>query len=227
MEAGLLFGALIAVIMLPFVVLLAVVVPLGIRAERARKATLRQWATARGWTFAESSRAHWTARLPGRNSRGLGVTMSGQLGGRWVTVADYSYQTSTSSSPSTTSTTTTTTHRFIVVLVLLDRAYPPIAVVSRGLLSQLGRAIFGDKPTATGNVLFDAQYRIVTPDPACAEALVGPLLIRAHIAKAVPHWSIVGAELLTCVPTSRKLRDPNLIPGYVAPLLHVAELLGR
>ncbi|WP_280495238.1 hypothetical protein [Nocardia asiatica] len=232
MEVGPVFGALIAMTVLPVVVLLAVVLPLSIRAERARKATLWQWATARGWTFAEGGRARWTARLPGRNSRGLGVTMTGQLGGRWVTVAEYSYQTTSSSSttrtsPTRTSTTRTSTHHFVVVLVLLDRAYPPVAVHSRGLLSQLGRAIFGDKPTATGNVLFDAQYRIVTSDPACAKALVGPALIEAHIARAVPHWSVVGAELLTCTPTSGRLRDPNLIPGYAAPLLRVAELLGR
>ncbi|MGK8485409.1 hypothetical protein [Nocardia asiatica] len=227
MEVGLVFGALIAMAVLPVVVVLAVALPLSIRAERARKAALWQWATARGWTFSEGGRAHWTARLPGRNSRGLGVTMTGQLGGRWVTVAEYSYQTTSFDSSSTTTSTTTTTHRFVVVVVLLDRAYPPVAVHSRGLLSQLGRAIFGDKPTATGNVLFDAQYRIVTPDPACAKALVGPALIEAHIARAVPHWSVVGAELLTCTPTSGRLRNPNRIPGYAAPLLRVAELLGR
>ncbi|WP_063016341.1 hypothetical protein [Nocardia niwae] len=229
MEAGQAMGVLIVTIFVSFVVLLAVAIPLAIRAERARKATLGQWAAAHGWTFAESGRAQWTARLPGRNSRGLGVTMSRQLGDRWVTVAEYSYRTTSSSSTSTTGTTstTTTTHHFVVVVVLLDRMYPPIEVLPRGLLSQLGRAMFGDKPTATGNVLFDSQYRIATADPGYAKAVVGPPLIDAHIARTVPPWSLVGAELLTFVRTSSALRDPSAIPGYAAPLLQVAELLGR
>lgn len=228
MEAEQVMGVLIVTVVVSFVVLLAVAIPLSIRAERSRKENFRQWAAAHGWAFAESGRAQWTARLPGRNSRGLGVTMSRQLGGRWVTVAEYLYRTSSSSTSTTgTTSTTTTTHHFVVVLVLLDRMYPPIEVLPRGLLSQLGRAMFGDKPTATGNVLFDSQYRIRTGDPGCAKALVGPPLIDAHLARAVPPWSLVGAELLTCVRVSGALRDPSAIPGYAAPLLHVAELLGR
>ncbi|BDT93714.1 hypothetical protein IFM12275_36900 [Nocardia sputorum] len=220
--------ALIVTIFGSVVVLLAIVIPLSISAERSRKETLRQWAAAHGWAFAESGRAQWAARLPGHNSRGLGVTMSRQIGGRWVTVAEYSYRTTSSTGSSTTdTTTTTTTHHFVVVLVLLDRMYPPIEVLPRGLLSQLGRAMFGDKPTTTGNVLFDSQYRIVTADPSYAKALVGPPLIDAHIARMVPPWSLAGAELLTFVKTSSALRDPSAIPGYAAPLLHVAELLGR
>ncbi|MFG3616754.1 hypothetical protein [Nocardia sp. NPDC047654] len=230
MEAGVVFLAVAAIFVLVCVLVLAV--RHSIRAERARKATLWHWATAQGWTFAESGRAPWTACLPGRNSRGLGVMVSGQFGGRWVAVAEYSYQTTSSSDFSTTrtrttTTSTTTTHRFVVVLVRLDRVYPPVAVVPRGLLSQLGRAMFGDKPTATGNALFDSRYRIVAADPACAKALIGPALIDAHIARTVPHWNIVGADLLTWIPVSSVLRDPSTIPGYVAPLLHVAELLGR
>ncbi|WP_067796773.1 hypothetical protein [Nocardia beijingensis] len=226
-------GVLIVMIFVSVVVLMAVAIPLSIHAELSRKAAIRQWAAANGWTFAESGRAQWTARLPGHNSRGLGVILSRQLGGRWVTVAEYSYRTTSSSSSSTTdcttttTTTTTTTHHFVVALVLLDRMYPPIGVVPRGMLSQMGRALFGDKPTATGNALFDSQYKIVTADPGCAKALLGPPLIGAHIARAVPPWTLAGAELLTYVRTSGALRDPTTIPGYVEPLLHVAELLGR
>ncbi|MGK8520971.1 hypothetical protein ACRS6B_05145 [Nocardia asteroides] len=228
MDGGLIFGVLLALPVALIVVLVALI-PIAIRAERARKAHLRDWATAHGWTFLERSRAPWTERLPGRNSRGLGITMTGPLGGRWVTVAEYSYQTTSSSGYSSTtySTTTTTTHRFFVILVLLDRMYPPVEVLPRGLFSKLGRAIFGDKPTATGNVLFDSRYRIATADPRCAEALIGPRLINAHITGAVPPWSLVGNELLTYIPTSGDLRDPTMIPGYAAPLLRVADLLGH
>jgi hypothetical protein len=222
MVAGLIIGVLVAVPVVLFVVLLAVL-PMAIHADRARRAILREWAAAHGWTYSASSRAPWTTRLPGRNGRGLGVTMSGQFGGRWVTVAEYSYRTTSSNGDSTT----TTTHRFIVVLVLLDRMYPPVGVYHRGLLSQLGRAMFGDKPTATGNVLFDSRFKIAAADPVCAKALVGPRLIDAHIARAVPQWSIVGAELLTCIPASGKLRDPNQVIDYAASLLRVADLLGH
>ncbi len=225
MEAGLtlaVLGVFGLLVVIP-VVFLAVVVPMSMRAERARKAVLWDWAVTHGWTFTERGRAAWTARLPGRNSRGLGVIVSGSLGGRWVTVAEYSYQTTSSSGDSTT----TTTHNFIVVLVVLDRMYPPVSVRHRGVFSQLGRAMFGDKPTATGYGLFDSQFRIDAQDPVCAKALVGPALIAAHTARTVPSWSLVGAELLTRIPTSGKLRDPNMIPGYAAQLLRVADLLGH
>ncbi|MGW5376217.1 hypothetical protein ACWESM_12295 [Nocardia sp. NPDC003999] len=77
-------------------------------------------------------------------------------------------------------------------------------------------------------MLFDSQYRIAAGDPGYARALVGPPLIAAHIARTVPPWILVGAELLTFVRTSAALRDPSAIPGYIAPLLRVAaELLGR
>jgi hypothetical protein len=203
--------------------LLVVVVPLSIRAERARKEALWRWATAHGWTFVESSRPPWASRLPSGHHGRVGVTLTGMLGGRWVTVADYSYQTTSTVADSTT----TTIHRFIVVLVQLDRPHPPVAVVGRGLVSQLGRALFGDRPTATGNVMFDSQFRITAADPKYAGWLVGPPLFAALIAGAVPQWSVVGTELLTYKATSHRLSDPSSIPWLAAPLLHVADLLGR
>ncbi|MFD7846891.1 hypothetical protein ACFV4K_28660 [Nocardia sp. NPDC059764] len=121
--------------------------------------------------------------------------------------------------------TTTHTHRFIVVLVLLDRPHPWLAVQRRGLMSQFGRALFGDKPTATGNVMFDAQYQISAADASHAKAMISPPLIAAHIANAVPQWTLQGNGLLGYFPAG-KFNDPNLIPGYAGPLLHVADLLG-
>ncbi|GAB0107193.1 hypothetical protein JMUB6875_61860 [Nocardia sp. JMUB6875] len=204
------------------VLVLIVVLPITLRVERDRKELIRGWAGLHGWMFQERSVAPWTARLPGRNRRGLGVTVTGQLGGRWVTVAEYSYETSSGSGESSS----TTTHRYIVAVVLLDRPHPPLAVRQRGLVSQFGRALFGDKPTATGNVLFDARFRIDAADPSHAKAMVGPNLVAAHIAGAVPQWSLVGNELLTYTPVSGKLRDPRQIPWYAGQLLHVADLLG-
>ncbi|MFE3953835.1 hypothetical protein ACFXPS_06565 [Nocardia sp. NPDC059091] len=218
MEAAVLvFGVLFGI---PLVLLMALL-PIAILAERDRKARLRDWAVVNGWTFQERSFAPWTARLPGRNPRGLGVTLTGRVGGRWVTVAEYSYETTSSTGESTT----TTTHRYLVALVLLDRPHPALAVRQRGLMSQFGRALFGDKPTATGNVLFDARFRIDAMAPAYAKAMVGPALVAAHIAGAVPQWSLVGSELLTFAPGG-KLKDPNLIPWFAGQLCQVADLLG-
>ncbi|WP_040815544.1 hypothetical protein [Nocardia concava] len=216
--AAIFFVALLAVPVL----LLIVFIPIAIHAERERKERIRGWAAAHGWMFRERSTAAFTARLPGRNRHGLGVTVTGQLGGRWVTVAEYSYQTTSGSGDSQS----TTTHHYIVALVLLDRPHPPLAVRQRGLVSQFGRALFGDKPTATGNVLFDAKFRIDAADPGHAKAMVGPNLVAAHIAGAVPQWSLVGNELLTYTSVSGKLKDPEQIPWYAGQLLHVADLLG-
>jgi hypothetical protein len=212
-------GMIGAAVLGGIIALVVVLVRNSQQQERVRKAVIWDWAVAHGWGFIEATRAPWTARLPGRNSRGLGVSLTGHIGGRWVTVSEYSYQ--------TTSDNSTTTHYFIAVVAQLDQMYPPIDVQQRGLFSQFGRALFGDKPTATGNVLFDSQFRIDTADPVYAKRMVTPRLIEAHIARAVPFWSLVGTELLTYVSTSGKLRDPNSIPGYAAPLLRVAALLGR
>ncbi|WP_433193162.1 hypothetical protein ACQP1G_31105 [Nocardia sp. CA-107356] len=207
------------------VVLLAVLIPLSIRAERARRAGLWQWATQHGWTFAESSRPPWMSRLPGHRRQRLGVTLTGQIGGRWVTVADYSYETTSTSTSGDSTHTTPHTHRFIAVVVLLDRPLPAASVRSRGAISKLGRSLFGDKPTATGYEFFDSRFRITAADPDYARWLVGKPLRDAHLAGAVPDWSLAGQELLMYTPG--QLRDPRAIPALAGPLNQVADLLGR
>ncbi|MFE2957908.1 hypothetical protein [Nocardia tengchongensis] len=199
---------------------LLLVVTLGIvsaQRDRERKARVWQWAVTNGWQFQEGIAAPWTDRLPGRNRRGLGLVLTGMMGGRWVTVAEYSYQTSDSDG--------TTTHRYIVVRVMLDRPHPWLAVERRGLVSQFGRALFGDKPGATGNVMFDSRYRIATANAAHAKAAISPALIDAHLTGWLPYWSLLGNELLACTSTG-KIKDPNQIPSYAGSLLRVADLLG-
>lgn len=198
-----------------------VVIPLAIRAEQNRRNALRHWGMANGWWVTERSRLPpWASRLPGRRSRTMGMMLSTRIGGRVVTIADYSYKTTSGSGDSQS----TKTHHYIVVLVQLERAHSPVAVQTRGVLSRLGRELFGERPTATGHVGFDALFRITGPDPAYAKWLVGPQLIGAHLAGAVPVWSVVGPDLLTY--RVGRLGDPNLIPGMVGPLLRVADLLG-
>ncbi|MFX0574798.1 hypothetical protein [Nocardia nepalensis] len=220
-EASIVITLIAGVPIALIITLLVVLIPLSIRAERARRAALWQWATEHGWTFAENVRPHWISRLPGGRRERIGVMMTGKIGGRWVTVADYSYQTTSSSGD----TTTTHTHHFIAVVVLLDRPLPPTAVHTRGAISKLGRSMFGDSPNATGDEWFDAQFRIATADPDYGRWLVGKPLRDAHVAGAVPTWSIAGQELLTYTPG--QLHHPDTIPTLAAPLNHVADLLGR
>lgn len=206
-----------------FVVVVAVVlIPIAIRSERRRRQRFENWAAAHGWTYALRPRADWAARMPGHSRRSVGIALTGGLGGRWVTVADYSYQTSSSSGDGSSSTTT---HHFIAVVVFLDRPHPRTAVVDRGPLSKLGRSLFGDKPTATADPLFDARFRITADDPDYARWLIGPPLIAAHLTGTIPTWSVAGNELLAF--QHGHLRNPESVPDLAAPLLRVADLLGR
>ncbi|MEU1205632.1 hypothetical protein [Nocardia sp. NPDC005825] len=182
-------------------------------ADRERKERLWQWARANGWQIQEHALVPWTDRLPGRRRQGLGVMVTGMIGGRWVTIAEYTY------------TDTETTQHYVVVRIMLDRPHPSVAVERRGLGSQFERALFGDKPTATGNVLFDSCYAITAPDRSAAKTLVGPPLIAAHIEGRLPSWSLLGNELLTYT-TAGKFQHPNQILAYAGPLLRVADLLG-
>ncbi|MFI6166115.1 hypothetical protein ACIBCN_04940 [Nocardia sp. NPDC051052] len=223
MNSVVLFIGLGVVLMVGLLIVFAV---LSIHAERQRRNRLQAWTTANGWSFTQHARADWTARLPGRNKGGLGAMLTGPMGGRWVTVADYHYTTtSTSYSSDNSSTTSTTKHHYIAVVVQLHRPYLPIAVEPRGLLSQLGRSLFGDKPTATGNAAFDARLRIRTSDPNYARWLISKPLIDAHVANVAPPWSLAGQDLLSY--RTGRLQNPEQIPALAAPLLHIADLLPR
>jgi hypothetical protein len=162
------------------------------------------------------------ARLPGRNRRGVSLLISGVVSGRPVSVAEYSYRTSSRNSDGTDSTTT---HHYIVTGVRLDTQYAPIAVVSRGALSRLGRNVFGDNAAATGHDGFDREFRVDTKDPALARTLLGPALIAEHLADRVPDWSLAGLDLLTWQPG--QIKDPDQIATLAARLVRVTELMGR
>lgn len=210
---------------------LAVVAPVVLilvtmRNDQQRRNALWEWTTANSWTCTQNAHANWTARLPGGTKGRLGLAMTGQLGGRWVTVADYYHQTTRTTFDSDNNPSKkVTTHHYNVVVVHLDRPYPPIAVVPRSPLSQLARAAFGDKPTATGNSDFDSRYRIHTSEPDYARWLIGKPLIDAHLSGTATHWSLSGHELLTY--HAGRLQNPDAIPALAAPLLHIANLLPR
>jgi len=212
------------------VALVVVAVVVSARKERQRREALRQWAWRSGWAYAERPATEWTSRLPGRNRRGVSLMLSGVVANFPVSVAEYTYtETRSSSTPgssgTSSSSTSTTTYHFVVVVVRLPRPGPAVEVVPRHGLSKLGRAMFGDKPTAIGYEPFDRAFRIGSRDPVAGRHLVGPLLAREHVAGQVPPWSLYGADLLTC--QRGRIGDPTSIPGLAAPLIRVATLLGR
>ncbi|MET8779712.1 hypothetical protein AB0H49_28930 [Nocardia sp. NPDC050713] len=198
-----------------------VLLPLRVRRRRAAGQTFSEWGTPHGWRFEMAPLVPWTARLPGRNPTGLGATLTGELGGHQVTVADYSYQTSAWNGQ----IVHTTTHRFVVVVVLLERPYPPVAVVDVAALSEPGSALFSDVPVTTGHRDFDHRFRVTAVDTNYARLLVGPQLIAAHLEGVVPRWSLAGHELLSY--QTGRLGDPDAIPDLAAPVLHLATLIER
>jgi hypothetical protein len=207
--------------------LIVVLIVHAVRKENARVADIRRWAAAAGWSFTKRQRPSWEARMPGTYRRGVSLSVSGQLNGRPVSVAEYWYMTESTSAGSSggVNQTSTTTHLLVVTAVRLPVRYPPIAVQPRGSLSRMGRAVFGDNAAATGHAEFDRRFRVRTKDPAAARALVGPALIADHLAGRVPAWSLGGQDLLTW--RDGKIRDPREIPAMASALTWVADRLGH
>jgi hypothetical protein len=164
-----------------------------------------------------------TRQLPSQRGR-VPLLAYNWLDALIVGVADYTYTTVRySTGPNGQALPTTTTHTLLVTAVRLPHRYPAIAVVRRGALSRLGRTLFGDGASATGNAEFDRRFRIRTRHPDLARALVGPALIAEHLAEHIPTWSLADHDLITW--REGKITDPELIPALAAPLMRVARLL--
>jgi hypothetical protein len=199
----------------------ALLVVLNRRQQRRRREALWAWAAGHGWQVGFQPQHEWYRRLPGSGRRGVSVALYGQVRGWRVAVGEYSYTETTTVGEQTSSQT----HRFVVTVVWLARPYPSIAVQRRGAMSKLGRALFGPGQVVTGNPDFDRAFRIDTKDAALARHLIGPPLVHAHLAGAVPPWSLVGDELLMYQPG--RLTDLDAIPALAGQLTVVADLLGR
>ena len=201
---------------------LAVVIPFAIvaqRREKARQQALALWATQHEWQVVPKPHVDWGRRLPGGNKRGVSLALSGVVGGRPVTIAEYSYTTATT----TNGTTSTTTHHFVLHVVVLREPMPTVAVYRRGGMSKLGRALFGDKATALGYEPFDRVYRVSAADPRLVRSVLLPALVTEHVAGRLPDWSLQGRELLSF--RTGRIDDPATIPAELAPLVRVADLI--
>ncbi|WP_141719411.1 hypothetical protein [Micromonospora peucetia] len=202
---------------------LAAIVVVAHRQERERRDSWRRWAAHQGWTFTENPQVAWTGRVPGRNRRGVRFALTGTMHGRPVGVAEYAYtETHTSTGADGNQTTSSQTHAYVVAFVWLRRPFPDLAVAPRHVFSKLGRALFGSDGYATGNAEFDRQWRVGAAAPG-QQALVGPTLLAAHLAGAVPAWSVRGPELITY--RSGRLHDHTSVGSLVTPLITVADLL--
>jgi hypothetical protein len=216
MDVAVLIGVLL-------ISLLIAVILTAKRRERERQDRIARWAAEHGWSIMKNPSISWIDQLPSRQGR-IPLLVYGSLNGLTVGVAEYTYTTVTQSTgPNGQPSTTTITHALLVTAVRLPHRYPAVAVVRRGVLSRLSRAVFGEGATATGNAEFDRRFRIRTRHPDVARALIGPAVIVEHLADYLPTWSLADQDLLTW--REGRITDPGQIPALVEPLMRVAYLL--
>jgi hypothetical protein len=207
-----------------FVALIVIFAVVTSRRERDRQDALRLWAASCGWQATRRPAVDWGRRMPGRNSRGVTLALSGTIAGRTVTIGEYHHTRTTSSTSSTDmSSSSTTTYHYVLMVVRLRRPGPTIAVFRRGAMSRFGRSLFGDRATAIGYEPFDSAYRVAADDATSVPSVLGQALVAEHVAGRLPDWSLQGDELLTF--REGRIGEPASIPGQFAPLLRVADLL--
>jgi hypothetical protein len=190
-------------LIIAFVALVVFALVVKASRQRRRRDQLVQWAARNGWSVTPTPAVDWGARLPGGNRKGVSVALSAMMGGRPVSIAEYSYTENATGSPQT--------HQFIVTVVRLAQSYPPVAVQPRHALSKLVKM---------GGDSFERQFKVEG-----AHQLVGPALVAEHLAGTVPPWNLYGNELLAY--RHGRLDRPDQIPALVSPLVRVADLLGR
>jgi hypothetical protein len=212
------------------VVLLVTLASLGARRRNRRRADrLRGWARENGWTVTPHPAVNWGTRLPGGNRDGIAVAVSGRVGGRPVSVAEYLVtDAQVTSAPDGMGGTTTSTapvdNFYVATVAVLAQPLPAITVEPRGAMSRLAHAVVGPGESATGNPAFDRAFRIRTSDPAAVPRWCTPQIIDAHLRGQIPPWSVYGAELLTYQPGRL---DPAAVPGQIAPVAYLADLLDQ
>lgn len=222
-------GAIIAVIVIALIaVLVTLTVPLVVlaqRREQRRLESLAQWATSIGWTtYAGSVEVPWTARLPGANPRGVRCLFTGIYRDRPVSVAEYTYQTSHTSYVNGQTQVTTDSHDFVACVVHLPYTYPGLEVAARGSGSRMWRWLTGPDDTEVGIAEFDSDYRVRSTHPEAVRKIIGPAMVRAHLAGMAPNWSLHGSDLL--VYWQGRMEPARVLPALDA-VLRIAGLLGH
>lgn len=196
------------------------------RRERERRELLHAWAVRNRWQYVPQPSTQWWPRLPGRNRRGVSLALNGTVGGRPVSVGEYSYTTtSTTTGADGTTSTTSQTHHFLIWVVRLRAAWPAVSVHRRGAMSRFGRTLFGDRATALGYEPFDSAYRISAERPEMVRGLFGRELVAEQLAGRLPEWSLAGDELMAV--ENGRLAEPDGIPARFGPLVRIADLIER
>jgi hypothetical protein len=194
------------------------------RRERQRREALQYWAVRNHWQYQPRPDVEWWRRMPGRNRRGVVLALSGTVGGRPASIAEYMYTTtSTTTGADGATATTSSTHHYVLYVVRLRHAWPTIAVHHRGAMSRFGRTLFGDRATALGYEPFDSAYRVSAERPEAAREIFGRSLVAEHVAGRLPEWSLYGDELMTYV--TGRIGDPAMIPAQFAALVRIADLI--
>ncbi|MFD0583900.1 hypothetical protein [Dactylosporangium darangshiense] len=222
MDSSVVLGG--AVCLGAFLALAIVVAVLSARRERRRREMLQYWAVRNQWQYQPRPQVEWWRRMPGRNRRGVTLALSGLVGGRPVSIAEYHY-TTTSTTPGANGATSTTssTHHYVLYVVRLPRSWPAVAVHRRGAMSRFGRTLFGDRATALGHEPFDSAYRISADRPELVRGMFGRDLVAEHVAGRLPEWTLHGDELMTY--EAGRIADPAAIPARFAALVRIADLL--
>ena len=196
--------------------LVAILAILTGRRRRREQHRMREWADRNGWTMTAHASVGWGHRLPGGNKHGVGATFSTVSGGRRISVAEYSVTDASDG-------TTTNTHYYVVMVAVLNRAFPPTAVAPRGRVSRLKNSVLGSAENATGHPDFDRAFRIDAAGPGSLRQWFSEPLIAAHLTGQVPTpWSVEGTELLCYRPGRLQVEE---IPGHAAAVLPLADLL--
>jgi hypothetical protein len=216
---GLVFGGLAVGAIVTVVVLR----PDRMREPPERREYRLRVAARNGWNVSFGGRFDWTARLPGADSDGVSLAVSGLAGRRPVLVAEYSFTTMVS----TPYGTATGTFEYVVFVVGVSPGlrHVSLAVDRRDAVSALGRRLFGDAVTATGQEEFDRRFKLVSSDPTVARRLIGPALIAEHLECHPPSWSLHNGTLLTYLPG--RIQDPTAVATLTGPLARIADLLGH
>ncbi|WP_067864026.1 hypothetical protein [Nocardia shimofusensis] len=186
---------------------LFVFLPLLRRSDRGARDTFARWAATHGWRYDDRSHPAWSARLPGHQNGTVVFALTGVVDNRLVTAAEYRAE----------------SHRFTVLVVHLDRPYPPLAVLDRELSREIGDAFAASLPIHTGDAAFDRRFRVSAVDQRYARLMLDPVVVQAQLDGPVERWSLAGRDLLTY--KLGKPSNPAAIPDLARPVLHLADLL--
>ena len=203
-------AVLIAVVVFVVVVAAAglfVFLPVLRGSDRPRRDTFARWAATHGWRYDDRSHPAWSGRLPGHDSGTVVFTVTGVVDNRLVTAAEYRYE----------------SHRFTVLVVYLDRPYPPLAVLDRELSREIGDAFTGSTSIHTGHAAFDQRFRVIAVDRRYARLMLDPVVIQALLDGPVERWSLAGRDLLTY--RLGRIDSPQAVAEIARPVLHLADLL--